>query len=156
MIKGKKVKITKVTISKTQLAAMPEAERIALILMGHAFNEINVLRKLLMITGIFKVPASQIVDHVQAGQVLIIMRMLLGKCFEAWLMFTRRVQPLRAQYLPRMDAAAKAKVEQTLSELYAHFISSRFTMVTTRTSSQRTGNEFPIPTLGTIICTTAM
>ena len=101
------MEITKVSLTKFQLEAMPGPERAAILLMGHAFNEINLLRKLQMIASSGEVPHNKIVDYIQAGQVTILMRMLLGKCFEAWLMFNKRVQPLRDKYLPKVSLAAQ-------------------------------------------------
>ena len=95
--------IAKVALTKKRLEAMPEPERTAVLLMGHASNEINLLRKFMLILARHEQPPSAIVDHIQAGQTLILMRMLLGKCFEAWLMFTKRVQPLRDKYLPKVS-----------------------------------------------------
>jgi hypothetical protein len=39
------MEVAKVPLTKTHLESMPERERIAVLLMGHAFNEINLLRK---------------------------------------------------------------------------------------------------------------
>lgn len=119
------MEITKITLTKKRLEAMPEAERTAVLLMGHASNEINVLRKLLLVTARHGQPESSIVDHVQAGQTLIVMRMLLGKCFEAWLMFGKRVQPLRAKYLPRV----RPPFQEALKELGKHFADGRMAAI---------------------------
>lgn len=96
---------------------MPAPERTAALLMGHASNEINLLRKLMLIMSRQEIPKSRIVDHIQAGQTLILMSMLLGKCFEAWEMFRTRVQPLRGKYLPKTSPAA----QRALDDLGKHF-----------------------------------
>jgi hypothetical protein len=104
---------------------MPQPERTAVLLMGHAFNEINLLRKFLLITSRSETPENKIVDHIQAGQSVILMRMLLGKCFEAWLMFTKRVQPLRGKYLPKVSLPG----QKALDDLGRHFADGRMAAI---------------------------
>jgi hypothetical protein len=119
------MEITKVALTKKRLEAMPEPERTAVLLMGHASNEINVLRKFLLIASRHEISESTIVDHIQAGQTVILMRMLLGKCFEAWLMFGKRVQPLRDKYLPKVPPAA----QKALEDLGRHFADGRMAAI---------------------------
>jgi hypothetical protein len=119
------MEITKVALTKKRLEAMPQPERTAVLLMGHAFNEINLLRKFLLITSRSETPENKIVDHIQAGQSVILMRMLLGKCFEAWLMFTKRVQPLRGKYLPKVSLPG----QKALDDLGRHFADGRMAAI---------------------------
>jgi hypothetical protein len=81
--------IHRVFLTKTKLAAMPEAERSLLLLLGHASNEINVLSKLILMTRKDQ-PAIQLIDHVEAGQIFILLRVLIGKLHEAWRLFQKR------------------------------------------------------------------
>jgi hypothetical protein len=83
------MEIHKVILSKEMLAEMPEAERTLLLLLAHANNEINVLSKLILMMRKDSAP-SLIVDHVEAGQTFIIMRLLIGKLHEAWELFKTR------------------------------------------------------------------
>lgn len=71
-----------IDLTKKSLAAMPDAERGLLMLLGHAINEINVFQKLVLISG-QGTWAPAFVDHVQAGQTLILMRTLIDKLHEA-------------------------------------------------------------------------
>jgi hypothetical protein len=119
------MRIMKVKLTKTQLEAMPGAERTAVLLMGHASNEINLLRKLMLIMARHGQPNSTIVDHIHAGQTLILMRMLLGKCFEAWLMFTKRVQPLRDKYLSKL----RPPFQDALKDLQKQFADGRMAAI---------------------------
>jgi hypothetical protein len=80
-----------VELDRGKLAAMPEAERVLLLLLAHASNEINVLTKLIMMMRKDDAP-SPIIDHVEAGQTFILMRLLIGKLHEAWELFKNRVQ----------------------------------------------------------------
>src|SRR5215469_2583660 len=106
-------------LSRQQLAAMPEAERALLFLLAQASNEINVLTKLILMMRKTDPPAP-ILDHVEAGQTFILMRLLIGKLHEAWELFKNRAQSdsaIRTTYLPKLrPEAAKA-----LQELNRHF-----------------------------------
>src|SRR5262249_8867733 len=89
-------------LSKSKLAAAPQAERSLLLLLGHASNEINVLSKLILMVTRKDTSPSQIVDHVEAGQVCVLLRILIGKLHEAWELFKNGVQadqPLAAKYV---------------------------------------------------------
>jgi hypothetical protein len=111
--------IHRVNLTKAKLAAMPQAERSLLLLLGHASNEINVLSKLILMARKDE-PETKLIDHVEAGQVFIIMRVLIGKLHEAWLLFNRRFQAdqaLRAKYLPKLSPSATSAI----TELNQHF-----------------------------------
>ena len=56
-----------VNLTKSKLAAMPEAERSLLPLLGHANNEINVLSKLILMARKDE-PEIKLIDHVEAGR----------------------------------------------------------------------------------------
>jgi hypothetical protein len=112
-------KIHRVNLTKSKLAAMPQAERSLLLLLGHANNEINVLSKLILMLRKDE-PEVKLIDHVEAGQVFIIMRVLIGKLHEAWLLFNRRFQSdhsLRRKYLTKLSSGATTAV----TELNHHF-----------------------------------
>lgn len=81
--------IYQIDLTKKHLAAVPEAERWLLLLLGHATNEINVFEKIILISG-QGTSALQFVDHVQAGQTFILMRTLIGKLHEARELFRTR------------------------------------------------------------------
>ena len=95
------MEVHRVNLTKPRLAAMPAAERSVLFLLGHASNEINVLSKLILMARKQPHPI-QFVDHVEAGQTFILMRLLIGKLHEAWEFFKRRLQAdaqIRSRYL---------------------------------------------------------
>jgi len=111
--------IHRVNLTKSKLAAMPQAERSLLLLLGHANNEINVLSKLILMARKDE-PEIKLIDHVEAGQVFIIMRGLIGKLHEAWLLFNRRFQAdhsLRRKYLSKLPPSATTAI----TELNQHF-----------------------------------
>ncbi len=109
-----------VKIDRTKLAAIPENERVLLLLLlAHASNELNVLTKLILMMRKDD-PPSVIFDHVEAGQTFIFMRLLIGKLHEAWELFKARVQSDRAistKFLPQLRPEAK----NALAALNKHF-----------------------------------
>jgi hypothetical protein len=108
------MEVRQAKLSRAKLAAMPQNERAVLLLLAHAANEINVLSKLIMMMR-KEEPDSVIVDHVEAGQVFILMRLLIGKLHEAWVLFTSRVQGderIRTKYLTTLSEPAVAALRQ--------------------------------------------
>jgi hypothetical protein len=102
-----------VELDRGKLAAMPETERVLLLLLAHASNEINVLSKLILMMRKDN-PTSPIVDHVEAGQTFILMRLLIGKLHEAWELFKNRVQSdqtIRAKYVTQLRPEAANALE---------------------------------------------
>jgi hypothetical protein len=100
-------------LTKQRLAAMPATERQALLLLGHATNEINLFQKLTMMVR--KEDAHTIVTRCENGQILILMRALIGKLHEAWELFKKRIQAdaeLRTKYLDKLSPEARARVER--------------------------------------------
>lgn len=107
------MKITRVVLTKEKLAALPQQERTLFLLLGHAANEITVLKKLIMMTRKEDV-ASDILDHVEAGQAIIFIRLLLGKAFEAWLLFAKRVRgdhAIRDKFIPSLSCEGQAAIK---------------------------------------------
>jgi hypothetical protein len=106
-------------IDRAKLAAMPETERVLLLLLAHASNELNVLTKLILMMRKDD-PPSPIIDHAEAGQTFIFMRLLIGKLHEAWELFRARVQTDRAistTFLPKLPSDAA----NALTALKKHF-----------------------------------
>lgn len=106
-------------IDRAKLAAMSENERVLMLLLAHASNEINVLQKLLLMIRKDD-PPSPIINDVEAGQAFIFIRLRVGKLHEAWELFRIRVQSDRAicrTILPKLPPFAAA----SLSALKRHF-----------------------------------
>jgi hypothetical protein len=66
------MQVHRINLTKNKLAAMPSAERAALLLLGHASNEINVLPKLILMVRKDE-PPIKLVDHVESGQIFVLM-----------------------------------------------------------------------------------
>ena len=113
------MEVHRAELDRAKLAAMPERERVLLLLLAHASNELTVLRKLILMMRKDQ-PPSAIVDHVEGGQTFILMRLLIGKLHEAWELYKNRVQSDRAiatTYIPRLGHDASA----ALQALNRHF-----------------------------------
>src|SRR5882757_8685123 len=107
------MEVHRVILNRTQLAAMPESERVLLLLLAYASNEINVLSKLILMMRKDDSP-SPIHDAVETGQIFILMRLLIGKLHEAWELFKNRVQSDRSittTHIPRLPPEAAAALE---------------------------------------------
>jgi hypothetical protein len=114
------MKLRTVILSKSDLAALPRAERSLVLLLGHASNEINVLSKLILMMTRKDAPPSQIANNVEAGQICVLVRVLVGQLHEAWELFRKRVQrnrPLHDKYVSLLDAEGAA----ALKNLKIHF-----------------------------------
>ena len=110
----------RIILTKGDLAAMSQAERSLLLLLGHASNEINVLSKLILMVTRKGAPPSRIASNVEAGQVCVLLRILMGQLHEAWQLFRKRVQanrPLVDKYASLLDADGAA----ALRNLNEHF-----------------------------------
>lgn len=113
------MQVHQLKLTKKKLAAMPSAERTVLLLLGHASNEINILSKLILMAR-KNAPAVKLIDHVEAGQIFIVMRLLIGKLHEAWELFRVRLQAdelIRSKYLSKLGPEADA----ALKSLNKHF-----------------------------------
>jgi hypothetical protein len=129
-----------VHFTKKKLAEIPEAERSLLLLLGHASNEINVFSKLILMARKDD-PGIKLIDHVETGQVFILMRVLIGKLHEAWLLFNRRFQanrPLAEKYEPKLPPTAT----DALKALNKHFgAGSRLTAIRSGVSFHYADND---------------
>jgi hypothetical protein len=95
------IKVCRVPISKKQISTLPQDERVLLLLMGQALNQISVFLKLFTFSS-NKDPAHPIEGRVSAAQSHIILRVLFGILLEAWnVIFTNK--PIIDRYMPEID-----------------------------------------------------
>jgi hypothetical protein len=114
------MKLRKVILTKSDLAALPQTERSLLLLLGHASNEINVLSKLILMVTRKDAPPSRIANNVEAGQICVLLRVLVGQLHEAWRLLQKRVladRPLFNKYVRQLDADGAT----ALDNLKKHF-----------------------------------
>jgi hypothetical protein len=108
-LKRSQVMVFRLDLSKRKLATLPAAERRLLLLLGHASNEINVLRKLTIMSHQAKLK-NKSVAYVQTWQTLFLMRLLIAKIHEAWDLFEKRFRDDRvaSKYLPLLGITGTA------------------------------------------------
>src|SRR5262245_57814495 len=114
------MKLLRASLTKNDLAVLPQAERSLFLLLGHASNEINVLSKLILMVMRKDAAPSQVANNVEAGQICVLVRVLMGQLHEAWRLFQKRVlsdRPLFNKYVPQLDADGAA----ALDNLKKHF-----------------------------------
>jgi hypothetical protein len=107
------MQIKQVQLSKSDFEKMPERERLAILLLGHFANEINILSKLLIMSS------NRMGDHNTAerrahhSQTLVIGRLFAGKLFEGWNVIKAQYfgTKLSREYTPLLDDKAKAALD---------------------------------------------
>lgn len=82
------MKLTKLQISKNELLSMPKKELELFIQLTNFYNDVNILQKLMVISGNSREKASQneIVGRSLSSQGLFFMRIQAGKLYEGWKM----------------------------------------------------------------------
>src|SRR5215472_12774207 len=116
-----------VILTKSNLSALPQAERSLLLLLGHASNEINVLSKLILMVRKDAAP-SPIAEKVEAGRACVLLRVLVGQLHEAWELFRKWVltdRQLQDKFVPLLDSEGTA----ALNNLKRHFAGSPLTQI---------------------------
>jgi hypothetical protein len=77
------MKILEVELSKEQVLGLPESTRVLFIIMGHITNEINALTKFTFWSANAKCESGA-EENGRDMNILLFMRLLAGKLFEAW------------------------------------------------------------------------
>ena len=82
------MKLTKLQISKDELLSIPEEELELFIQLTNFYNDVNILQKLMAISGISREKANnnKIVKMSLSSQALFFMRIQAGKLYEGWKM----------------------------------------------------------------------
>ena len=80
------MKLTKINISKAELLSIPEKELELFIQLTNFYNDVNILQKLMVISGISREKANnnKIVEMSLSSQALFFMRIQAGKLYEGW------------------------------------------------------------------------
>ena len=80
------MKLTKLQISKDELLSIPEEELELFIQLTNFYNDVNILQKLMAISGISREKANnnKIVKMSLSSQALFFMRIQAGKLYEGW------------------------------------------------------------------------
>ena len=106
------VRLHRITLSRSQLESVPEAERRLLILIAHAANELNVLSKLFRFSAGAR-SETPVLAQAENAQALILGRILTGKIYECWNLLQAAFfgAAISKTYVPRFDAEAAQSLE---------------------------------------------
>lgn len=99
------VKLHRVVLTRDQLNRIPDAERRMLILIAHAFNELNILSKIFHYAASAEA-ADPILLDAENAQALVLARVITGKIYECWQLLQKSFfgSALSKTYYPRLDA----------------------------------------------------
>jgi hypothetical protein len=102
------IQIYRIPVPKERLRAMPRDERVLLLLLGYAANQLSMLQKLLSFAT-NRTPDAEVEQHATGAQTQMLVRLMAGTLNEAWeLVSTRFIQkPLANGYLGTMDSAGQ-------------------------------------------------
>lgn len=79
--------VYEITITKAQLQSLPNVERVLVLQFGHVSNELTFLNKLLLMVSDTRTNGLE--NKAMAAQAMIVIRLYIGKVFEAWRMLER-------------------------------------------------------------------
>lgn len=109
--------ITRLKLTKERLASLPEKDRRVLLIVGGLSNEINILQKLMMLT---RSTEDAVLNIVEAGQVMFLLRLLAGKLHESRLMLNNLVGSDR-EFKRRHQLDGDGPAGASLKRVYQHF-----------------------------------
>lgn len=111
------MKVYEIKLTKKQLLSLPEKERPLFFQLGHVFNEISFLNKLLLMVSSTEVGGLE--RKGMAMQSMIVARIFIGKVFEAWLMLEKEL--LKTKLMLDLDQHLPDEAKQALQHLKRYF-----------------------------------
>jgi hypothetical protein len=101
------MQLHRIKLTQAQLDAVPEQERVLMVLLAHAANELNTLTKLFHFCSTQKAP-TPIEEQARNAQALVLARVLAGKLYECWELLQRAFFGARLSqtYEPEFDINA--------------------------------------------------
>jgi len=102
------IQVYRIPVPKERLRAMPKDERVLLLLLGYALNQLSMLQKLLTFAT-NRTPVKELEQHATGAQTQMLVRLTVGALNEAWeLVRTRFIETTMAKdYLNRLDAGGQ-------------------------------------------------
>jgi hypothetical protein len=106
------IEVYRIPIPKDRLLALPKDERVLLLLLGYAANQVLMFEKLLMFATRLD-PEAEIEQHATGVQSQMLVRLAVGAVFEALLLIQRRFlsNPLGEDYRGRLDVGGLQALE---------------------------------------------
>jgi hypothetical protein len=83
------IQVYRIPIPKSRLRAMPKDERVLLLLLGYASNQLSMLQKLL-IFATNRTSDGELEQHATGVQTQMLLRLMVGALNEAWEMVRTR------------------------------------------------------------------
>lgn len=111
------MKVYEITLTKQQLLSLPEKERPLFFQLGHVFNEISFLNKLLIMVS--HTEAAGLERKGMTVQSMIVARIFIGKAFEAWRMLEKEL--LKTKLMLDLDQHLPDEAKQALQYLKRYF-----------------------------------
>jgi hypothetical protein len=111
------MEVRDIKISKEQLQALPDAERVVVLQFGHVCNELSFLNKLLLIVS--NGDAEDIEQRVLSAQSMIVTRLYIGKVFEGWRVVEEAY--FKSQLSKSMDPILTNMGKESLDRLKRYF-----------------------------------
>jgi hypothetical protein len=111
------MKIYEIKLTKGQLSSLPENERPLFFQLGHVFNELSFLNKLL-----YMVSDPELEGVERKGmtvQSMIVARIFIGKVFESWLMLERQL--FNTNLMLELNSHLPDEAKEALNELKKYF-----------------------------------
>lgn len=87
---------------------MPKEERVFLLLLGYAANQLSMLQKLLVFSS-NKMPPNELEQHLSGAQTQMLVRYIIGVLHETWLLIERHYisKPLGRDYQSLLDSGGQ-------------------------------------------------
>jgi hypothetical protein len=111
------VDVYEIKITKDQLQSLPDAERILVLQFGHVCNELSFLNKLLLMVSDTKTEGLE--KKAMVAQAMIVVRLYIGKVFEAWRMLERDY--FGSQLSRSLDTTLDSEGKNSLKALKIYF-----------------------------------
>lgn len=109
--------VYEVRITKKELQSLPDAERILVLQFGHVCNELSFLNKLLLMVSDTKTEGLE--RKAMVAQAMIVIRLYIGKVFEAWRMLERDY--FGSQLSRSLDTKLSPEGKSSLDALKVYF-----------------------------------
>jgi len=110
--------VYEIKITKKQLQSLPDVERILVLQFGHVCNELSFLNKLLLMVS--DTEAEGLEKKAMVAQAMIVIRLYIGKVFEAWRMLERDY--FGSKLSKSLDTKLGPKGKSSLEALKTYFV----------------------------------
>jgi len=111
------MKIYEIKLTKAQFLSLPENERALFFQLGHVFNELSFLNKLLYMVS--DLDLEGIEKKGMTAQSMIVARIFIGKVFESWRMLQKQL--FKSKLMLELEPHLPDEAKNALDELNGYF-----------------------------------